>query len=44
MVDDILCENCAYEIIEAHPKTGFCQNCQKAYELGKECGAQWVTG
>jgi hypothetical protein len=35
-VSDLLCANCAYEIDEANEITGFCQTCQRAYEIGRE--------
>lgn len=35
MIDDVLCANCAYEVDEANKDTGFCQTCQRAYEIGR---------
>lgn len=31
----LTCENCTYEVDEAS-ELGYCQNCQRAYDLGKE--------
>ena len=32
---DSLCKNCGYEVTELS-ELGYCQNCQRAYDLGKE--------
>jgi hypothetical protein len=33
--ENIKCKNCGYEIDEASDQ-GFCDNCERAYQLGKE--------
>jgi hypothetical protein len=33
----LTCANCAYEIDEASEQ-GYCQNCQRAYEIGRNNG------
>lgn len=33
------CKNCGYEIDEASER-GFCDNCERAYQLGKERGEE----
>lgn len=33
--ENIKCKNCGYEIDEASEQ-GFCDNCERAYQLGKE--------
>lgn len=35
-MSDPLCANCAYEVNEANEATGFCDTCQRAYEIGRE--------
>lgn len=35
-MSDLLCANCAYEADEVHEVTGFCQTCQRAYEIGRD--------
>ncbi len=32
---DPLCNNCGYEVAEVS-ELGYCQNCQRAYDLGRE--------
>ena len=33
-MDFVRCNNCSYEVSEVNQDTGFCQTCQKAYDLG----------
>ncbi len=33
---NLVCENCTYEVSETNIYTGFCQNCQKAYNIGRD--------
>jgi len=40
----VRCANCTYEIDEVNKDTSMCDTCQRAFNLGLECGAQWVTG
>jgi hypothetical protein len=35
MSEILTCSNCGYEIDEASSQ-GFCSNCERAYQLGKE--------
>ena len=35
-MSDLRCANCGYEIDEVDSKTGFCQTCQRAYEIGRD--------
>lgn len=35
MTTDPLCANCAYECDEVNKVTGYCQTCQRAYEIGR---------
>jgi hypothetical protein len=37
--DYLTCSNCTYEVDEAS-ELGYCQNCQRAYDLGKESGRE----
>lgn len=34
-MSELLCANCAYETEAVNQETGFCDTCQRAYEIGR---------